>query len=542
MLTSQKNELSDQDRIAFLEAENAALKKENAALKKENEAFRKEISEVKAQLKSLQQLLFGQSTERSGVEAKDEDLHKDEDKSQDKNENKESGRRGQNNREKKRRQRKHLPVKEVIVDILDAEKLCSKCGEPLKPFIDTVEGDTVEIEVKAHRRRVRRKTYIRTCKCTGTPKTKTAPSPGKLVPRGSIGISVWVKLLLSKFQFYSPTNRIIQELELYGIDLPNSTISDGMKRLKDLLQPIYAAFCVQNRQEEQWYADETTWPVYEKVEGKKTSRWYLWVYKAAYTVIYRLNKSRSAEELEEHLGSVVGTITCDRYSAYKKYAKDSGGDVSLAYCWAHVRRDYIRLGRSYPEHREWTEQVVEVEIKKLYVLHALRREAYEQDANGKAYHNENTKFLETINRFYKMREAELESGNLAECQEKVNLSLMEHWHGLTEVTANPELDMDNNAAERALRGPVVGRKNFWGSMMEWSGELAAMMFTIIQTLLLWGINPLNWFTSYFKDCAANKGKSPSDISVYLPWNMSNEKLEALAQPKGTSETISDPPT
>jgi transposase len=88
--------------------------------------------------------------------------------------------------------------------------------------------------------------------------------------------------------------------------------------------------------------------------------------------------------------------------------------------------------------------------------------------------------------------------------------------------------MDNNSAERALRGPVVARKNFWGSMMEWSGQLAVILFTIVQTWMLWGVNPKKWLELYFNDCAANKGKAPASIEKYLPWNMTQEMLDSLS--------------
>ena len=85
--------------------------------------------------------------------------------------------------------------------------------------------------------------------------------------------------------------------------------------------------------------------------------------------------------------------------------------------------------------------------------------------------------------------------------------------------------MDNNAAERALRGPVVGRKNFYGSGACWSGELAVMAFSVFQTLLLWQVNPKTWLERFFRACAEHGGKPLGDVSGFLPWNMSAEDLE-----------------
>ncbi|NGX58684.1 MAG: hypothetical protein K940chlam3_01592, partial [Chlamydiae bacterium] len=355
-------------------------------------------------------------------------------------------------------------------------------------------------------------------------------SPGKIVPKGSIGISAWVEILLGKFSFYNPTNRLINHLELSGIFLAPSTIIDGMRKIKNLIEPCYELICEKNRLEERWNADETGWLVHEKIEGKESSKWYIWVFKSAYTVVYKLSKSRSAETIKEHLGTDVDVILgCDRFSAYKKYAVDTEGGIDLAFCWAHVRRDFIRLGKAHDEHAEWAKQVVEVEIRELYHLHANRKNAYlERETNPEEFEKLDNKFCQKMTAFLNRRKEELKNPDLADCKRKVNESVVEHWQGLTVVIADPETEMDNNSAERALRGPVVGRKNFWGSMMQWSGQLAVMMFTLIQTLVLWGINPKSWLTWYFEECAKNKGKPPADVKSYLPWNLSQADLEKLS--------------
>jgi transposase len=94
----------------------------------------------------------------------------------------------------------------------------------------------------------------------------------------------------------------------------------------------------------------------------------------------------------------------------------------------------------------------------------------------------------------------------------------------------PEVAMDNNAAERALRNPVVGRKNYYGSGSVWSAHLAAMMFSVLQTVLLWGLNPHQWLSAFLQACADNSGKSPADLSAFLPWQMTPERRDALAHP------------
>jgi len=90
--------------------------------------------------------------------------------------------------------------------------------------------------------------------------------------------------------------------------------------------------------------------------------------------------------------------------------------------------------------------------------------------------------------------------------------------------------MDNNTAERVLRTPVVGRKNYYGSGSVWSAHLAAMMFSELQTVLLWDLNPHHWLTAFLQACADHGGKSPTDLSAFLPWKMTPERRAELARP------------
>ena len=107
---------------------------------------------------------------------------------------------------------------------------------------------------------------------------------------------------------------------------------------------------------------------------------------------------------------------------------------------------------------------------------------------------------------------------------KVLRSLRNHWDGLTRFVENPDLPLDNNQAERALRGPVVGRKNCYGSGAQWSGELSATLFSLFHTLERWQINPRTWLTEYLRACADAGGRVPEDYAQFLPWNRPEARL------------------
>jgi len=106
-----------------------------------------------------------------------------------------------------------------------------------------------------------------------------------------------------------------------------------------------------------------------------------------------------------------------------------------------------------------------------------------------------------------------------------------HWQGATLFVDHPEVPMDNNESERRLRNPVIGRKNYYGSGALWSGSLAAMMFTIFQTLLLNHIDPQTFLLAYFEACAQNCGCVPENINEFLPWNLPEQKKILWRYPK-----------
>jgi hypothetical protein len=91
-------------------------------------------------------------------------------------------------------------------------------------------------------------------------------------------------------------------------------------------------------------------------------------------------------------------------------------------------------------------------------------------------------------------------------------------------------------AERKIRSAAVGRKNYYGSGSVWSGQLAAMMFSILQTLELHGICPRKWMTRYLSACAELRGRVPEDFSRFLPWNLTEEERAALSAGRETRDT------
>jgi hypothetical protein len=125
-----------------------------------------------------------------------------------------------------------------------------------------------------------------------------------------------------------------------------------------------------------------------------------------------------------------------------------------------------------------------------------------------------------VTSFGERGQAQLRDPDVHPACQKVLESLGDHGTGLTVFVEPPEVPMDNNTAERSERGPVVGRKNYYGSGSVGSGELAAMLFSLFQTLCLSGLNPRLWLTAYLSACAEAGGRAPAEVDRFLPWNLS----------------------
>jgi transposase len=224
---------------------------------------------------------------------------------------------------------------------------------------------------------------------------------------------------------------------------------------------------------------------------------------------------------KEHFGEEAeGILTVDRYSAYK--ALLGSGRVMLAYCWAHVRRDFLGVGRRWPEQESWALLWVK-RIGELYRLNDQRLLLEEQPWE---YAEADTRLREAVRRMALQRDEELGSKELPRPACKALESLQKHWGGLTVFVEHPQVPMDNNYAERLVRNPVVGRKNYYGSHSLWSACLAAMLFSVFQTLVRWGINPKLWLTAYLEACAASGGQAPENVERFIPWKMTEQELSA----------------
>ena len=490
-------------------------------------ALEQKVEQLEGEKRQLQADLFGRRSEAQPGNDRSNDLDDLQDDSQTPKRN-----RGQQpgNPGPKRRDYSHLPVREKFVELPPEHSVCPCCGLPLRPLSDTEDSEQIEIEVSAYRRVIHRRRYRRTCTCDG-PITLTAPPPPKLIPKGRYGISVWVEILLDKYFSYRPTERLLASWRLLGLDLAPGTVTDGLEQLEALLRPIDEALKARNSQGDLHQGDETRWRVFVALEGKEGYGWWLWVVLGPDTVIYLLDACRSHTVPENHFRAESrGVLVVDRYAAYKAMVWVKDGVLVLAFCWAHVRRDFIRVGKGWPELKTWALEW----LRRIRVLYRWNDRRLAAPKDAAAFGEADGRLRQAVVEMKAQMETELARAGLATPCRKALESLHEHWDGLTRFVDDPRIPMDNNASERRARGPAVARKNFYGSGSLWSGRLAAALFSIFATLSLWKLNARKWLTWYFEHCAMAGGKVPEDIQPFLPWNLDAGKRSELGE-RGLAE-------
>src|SRR3954453_7604204 len=314
------------------------------------ERLEAEVQQLRGENRKLQDQLFGRKSEAASSQDRSNRLDEGDDPAPTT-----PTKRGQRKDRPgpTRRDYSHLPVVEELRELPEPRRVCPQCGVALVPS-DTEDSQQVEVEVRAYRRRIRRRRYQRTCSCSNCPRTVTAAPAPKLIPKGVLGVSVWVEILLDKFASYRPTERLLAQWRLLGLDVAAGTVAGGLERLEPLFQPLYDALLKRNAAAAFAQADETRWMVFVVQEGKTGHRWWLWVFLGEDTVAFRLDPTRSHDVPEGHFpADAEMVLMVDRYSAYKAMAQVKRGDVVLVFCWAHVRRDFVKVGKGWPEHKEW---------------------------------------------------------------------------------------------------------------------------------------------------------------------------------------------
>ena len=409
----------------------------------------------------------------------------------------------------------HLTSQEIVHRIDPRDCFCPKCGLPFQELNTEDNSYEVTVQTEYILLKHRRKKYKKTCQCPHP--IITAPGPVKLWPKGLYSVDFWIQVLLDKYAYGIPLTRQISRMQSAGLNISNGVLSDGLSRLAPLLKPLYDLMITKIAFEKLVHADETSWwnwaSSYYAAQTEETARHWLWGFFSQLYHIFVIDPSRGAKVIKKTLGrgdqqTILPIIFCDRYRAYQTCGN------TTAFCWAHVRRDYLKLKTKYPNNKPlsvWVDTWISL-IRDLYVLNKLRLAHLRDPPLFEAFQKQ---LQEVLKKMQGLMNTEVYRSQIQLTQIK---SMQHHWAGLTLFISDPEISLDNNLAERALRTPVVGRKNFYGNHSNRAAQATAIFYSVLATCKLHHIYPKKFLKRYLITCAQTEAQAlpQGQIESFLP--------------------------
>jgi len=445
----------------------------------EAQSLQLEIAHLKEQLASRTKALFGDSSERRPC-------------AEQRTKNKEA------NLGHGPREQKALPIVEVVHELDEPDQACPSCGGDLEPmagqFEEAEEIDVVERSFRI----VRHKRQKYRCRCGAG--IETALGPDKLVAGGRYSIDFAVDVAIAKFADHLPLERQVRQVARDDLVMDSSTLWEQTWFLSGHLLPTYEANHALVLSADVIAVDETWWRLMNKGGSK---RWWVWSVAREDAVSYRLLSSRSTQAARTVLADYTGVAICDGYKVYNVLARErEGSDLTLAHCWAHVRRKFVEAEPHYPEAGEMVDR-----IGQLYAIEteAKRASPEERLATLAALRAKQSKPVLDEIRTWLMRQRALPRSSLG----KAIGYTSGLWPGLVRFLEDPKIPLDTNSVERALRGVAVGRKNHYGSRSERGTRVAALFYSLIESAKLCGVEP----RAYLREAARRAIRSHGAVTL-----------------------------
>src|SRR6202451_471664 len=391
------------------------------------------------------------------------------------------------------------------------QEACPECGGVLRQFAEDV-SELLEF-VPARFKVIR---IVRPkLSCGGCSRIVQAPAPSRPIDRGLAGPGLLAHVLVAKYADHLPLYRQAEIYRREGIELDRSTLADWVGGASRTLQPLVDALRKYVLGAEKLHGDDVPVPVLEPGNGKaKTGR--LWTYvrddrpsgsEEPAAVWFAYSPDRKGEHPARHLEKYAGVLQADGYAGFNKlYEK---GRIVEAACWAHVRRKFHDL---YQAHRS---PIAKEALERVGQLYGIEQEIRERspDERKEVRQARSRPLLESMHIWWK--------ATLAKLSQKSDVAMairyaLDRWSALRRFCEDGRVEMDNNAAERALRVVALGRKNYLFAGSDAGGERAAAIYSLLGSAKLNGIDPEAYMVEVLRriaDHAINR------IEELLPWNL-----------------------
>ena len=395
--------------------------------------------------------------------------------------------------------------------IAPKQEACPDCGGKLRMLGEDV-SEMLEY-VPARFKVIRTVRPKLSCACCS--RVLQEPAPSRPIDRGLAGPGLLAHVLVSKYADHLPLYRQSEIYEREGIDLDRSTLADWVGGASRTLRPLVEALKKYVLGAEKLHGDDVPVPVLEPGNGKtKTGR--LWTYvrddrpagsEAASAVWFAYSPDRKGEHPAGHLNNYKGILQADGYAGFNRlYEK---GDIVEAACWAHVRRKFHDL---YQAHQSPVAKEALERIAQLYGIEKdIRGRSPAERREGRQ--TRSRPLLASMHAWLKATMAKM--SRKSDVARAIHYAL-ERWAALLLFCEDGRVEMDNNAAERALRAVALGRKNYLFAGSDAGGERAAAVYSLLGSAKLNGVDPEAYLTAVLRRIADHPIRR---IGELLPWNL-----------------------
>lgn len=505
-----------------LSNQNTELSKQNSALLKKNTELLERINKLEEQLKLLKAKRFGKSSEKLERQIDIVERLLEEEETLLGFESKGNFTLEGNVKEKGLAKRKklpeHLPREDVV---LEPESRCESCGG--EKFRKLGEDISEILEHIPETFKVIR--YIRPrCVCIDCEKIVQAYPASKVIDKGNVGSGLLAHIFVQKFCNHLPTYRQSQIYGREGLELSRSTISSWLGQGASLLEPIAEKIREYIFSASQLHGDDTPVKVLEPGSGKtKTGR--IWVYvkdgrprndKSPIAACYYYSPDRKGIRPKEHLKDFTGTLHADAYSGYNKlYHSEANPNATIneAGCWAHVRRKFYDITIANEK-----ANIAFAVLEKIGEIYQVETEVRGLDPGQRLEAREKKSAYLVNELFSGFRKAYSQLPKKSSTGQAIAYAI-NNEAALKRFLKDGNIEIDNNAAERALRSVAVGRKNWLFAGSDNGGNTAAIIYTVIETAKLNNINPAKYLRKVFNII---QDHNSTKLDELLPWNI---KLE-----------------
>lgn len=407
----------------------------------------------------------------------------------------------------------HLPRVPEVHEPPTGKCNCPKCGGTLRRIGEDV-SEVLEY-VPEHwkvQRQVRPKYSCGSCQ-----NIVQANAPSRPIERGYAGPALLAHVVVSKYCDHLPLYRQSQIYARSGVELERTTLAEWVGVLASLVDPLLEALGRYVMSAQKLHADDTPIPVLAPGTGKtKTGR--LWTYVRddrpsgstdPPAVLFRYSPDRKGERPREHLKHFRGILQADGYAGFQGLYDRAHEPLIEAACWAHARRKHFDL------HAATGSPIAHEALERIAALYGI-----EDDCRGTSPDERRSvrqeRAVPLLNDLYEWLHATLrKTSKKSELAGAIRYSLS-RWAALTQYCEDGRIEIDNSAAERALRAVALGRKNFLFAGSDAGGDRAAAFYSLIGSAKLNGLDP----EAYLREVFARIAEHPINrIDELLPWNL-----------------------